>query len=61
MRKSRVRYNWALKEDVTLEDGVKVSSAITVIPNWSGFSVEVFDVLVSVAEKHVRKTSRFLT
>ncbi len=61
VRKSRDRFNWALKQDVILEDGVNVSSGMAVIPNWTGFSVEVFGVLVPVAEKHVRKTGRFLT
>ena len=42
VRKSRDRFNWALKQDVTLEDGVKVFSGMAVITNWTGFSVEVF-------------------
>jgi len=34
---------------------------MAVIPNWTGFSIEVFGVQVPVAAKNVRKTGDFLT
>ena len=44
-----------------IKTALMVSSGMAVIPNWTGFSVEVFGVLVHVAEKHVQKAGRFLT
>ncbi len=58
VRNSREHFAWALKDDITLDCGVRACAGVKAIPDGRGFSIDVLGMLVSVPEKNVRKLGR---